>query len=46
MADPVTADARRTKNSIIIYIVLTTALSSIFYLLVIHRLSAGRSPGL
>jgi len=42
----VPADARRTKNSIIIYIILTAALSSSFYLLVIHRSSAGRSPGL
>ena len=42
----VPADARRTKNSIIIYIMLTAALSSSFYLLVIHRSSAGRSPGL
>jgi len=41
MTDPVTADARHTKNSIIICIVLTTALSSIFYLPVIHRLSPG-----
>jgi hypothetical protein len=46
MTDLVTTDARRTKNSIIIYILLTAALSSIFYLLVIHRSSAGRSPGL
>jgi uncharacterized protein len=46
MTDLVAADARRTKNSIIIYILLTAALSSIFYFLVIHRSSVGRSPGL
>jgi hypothetical protein len=46
MTDLVAADARRTTNSIIIYILLTAALSSIFYFLVIHRSSAGRSPGL
>jgi membrane protease YdiL (CAAX protease family) len=46
MTDLVAADTRRTKNSIIIYIALTAALSSIFYLLVIQRASAGRSPGL
>ena len=46
MTDLVAADVRRTKNSIIIYILLTAALSSIFYFLVIHRSSAGRSPGL
>jgi hypothetical protein len=42
MTDPVAADARRIKNSIIIYVILTAALSSIFYSLVIHRSSAGR----
>ena len=41
----VPADARRTKNSIIVYIAVTAALSSIFYLLIIHRSSTGRSPG-
>ena len=41
----VEADARRTKNSIIFYIVLTAVLSSIFYVLVIHRSTAGRPPG-
>ena len=46
MTDLVAADTRRTKNSILVYIVLTAALSSIFYYLVIHRSSAGRSPGL
>lgn len=46
MTDLVAADVRRTKNSIIVYIMLTAALSSVFYLLVIHRSSAGRSPGL
>jgi CAAX protease family protein len=46
MKDFVAADARRTKNSIIIYILLTAALSSIFYLLVIHRSRAGQSLGL
>jgi len=46
MTDLIVADARRTKNSIIIYILLTAALSSIFYVQVVHRASAGRSPGL
>jgi uncharacterized protein len=46
MTDLIVADARRTKNSIIIYILLTAALSSIFYVQVVHRSSAGRSPGL
>jgi membrane protease YdiL (CAAX protease family) len=46
MTDLVAADVRRTKNSIIIYIMFTAALSSVFYLPVIHRSSAGRSPGL
>jgi len=46
MTDLVATDARRTKKSIIIYIALTAALSSIFYLFVIHRSSTGRSPGL
>jgi hypothetical protein len=46
MTDLVVADTRRIKNSIIIYTILTAALSSIFYSLVIHRSSAGRSPGL
>ena len=45
MTDVVATDARRTKNSIIFYIALTAALSSIFYVLVIHRSSAGPSPG-
>ncbi len=39
MTDLVTAYARRTKNSIIIYIALTAAPSSIFYLLVIRHSS-------
>jgi membrane protease YdiL (CAAX protease family) len=46
MTDLVAADARRTKNSIFMYVMLTAALSSIFYFLVIHRSSVGRSPGL
>jgi CAAX protease family protein len=46
MTDLIVVDARRTKNSIIIYILLTAALSSIFYVQVVHRSSAGRSPGL
>jgi uncharacterized protein len=46
MTNVIVADARRTKNSIIIYILLTAALSSIFYVEVVHRSSAGRSPGL
>jgi hypothetical protein len=45
MTDLVAADARRTKNSIIIYLMLTGALSSIFYVLVIHHSSAGLRPG-
>jgi membrane protease YdiL (CAAX protease family) len=46
MTDLVAADARRTRNSIIIYILLTAALSSIFYLQVIHRSKAGQGLGL
>jgi uncharacterized protein len=46
MTDLIAADARRTKNSIIIYIMLTAALSSIFYVLVIQRSKAGQGPGL
>lgn len=45
MTDVLATDARRTKNSIIFYIALTAALSSIFYVLVIHRATAGPSPG-
>lgn len=45
MTDLVAADARRTKNSIIIYLMGTVALSSIFYVLVIHHSSAGLRPG-
>ena len=45
MTDVVATDARRTRNSIIFYIALTAALSSIFYVLVIHRPSAGPSAG-
>lgn len=45
MTDVVATDVRRTKNSIIFYIALTAALSSIFYVLVIHRSTAGPSPG-
>jgi membrane protease YdiL (CAAX protease family) len=45
MTDVVATDARRTKNSIIFYIALTAALSSILYVLVIHRSRAGPSPG-
>jgi uncharacterized protein len=45
MTDLIVADARRTKYSIIIYILLTAALSTIFYVQVVHRSSAGRSPG-
>ena len=41
MTDIVAADARRTKNSIIVYILLTAALSSIFYLLGIRRSGLG-----
>lgn len=44
MTDPAVADARRTKNSIITYIILTAALSSVFYAIQIHRASAGRDP--
>lgn len=46
MTDLVAADTRRMKNSIIIYIILTAALSSTFHSLAIHRSSAGRSTGL
>jgi membrane protease YdiL (CAAX protease family) len=46
MTDLVAADARRIKNSIATYIILTAALSSIFYSLVIHRSNEARSPGL
>ena len=46
MTDFVAADARHTKNSIIIYIMLTVALSSIFYLLVIYQSSTSGSLGL
>lgn len=46
MTDVVAADARRTKNSIIVYILLTAALSSIFYVQVIHRSKAGQGLGL
>jgi membrane protease YdiL (CAAX protease family) len=46
MTDLVAADARRTKNSIIIYILLTAALSSIFYVQVVHRSKAGQGLGL
>jgi len=46
MTDLIAADTRRTKNSIILYLLLTAALSSIFYVQVVHRSSAGRSPGL
>jgi CAAX protease family protein len=46
MTDPAAADARRTKISIIIYIILTAALSSIFVVLRIHRLGTGRSTDL
>ena len=46
MTDPVAADARRTKISILMYILLTAALSSIFYVLVIRLSGAGQSPGL
>lgn len=41
MTDPAAADARHTKNSIIVYILLTAALSSIFYLLGIRRSGLG-----
>lgn len=41
MTDIVAADSRRTKNSIIVYILLTAALSSIFYLLGIRRSGLG-----
>lgn len=41
----VVTDARRTKNSIIFYMILTAALSAIFYVLVIHGSGGGRSPG-
>jgi membrane protease YdiL (CAAX protease family) len=46
MTDTVATDARRTRNSIIIYILLTAALSSIFYVQVIHRSKAGQGLGL
>lgn len=46
MTDIVAADARRTKISIIIYILLTAALSSIFYVQVIHRTKSGQGLGL
>jgi uncharacterized protein len=46
MTDPVAADARRTKISIVIYILLTAAFSSIFYVQAIHRAKAGQSAGL
>jgi uncharacterized protein len=46
MTDLVAADARRTRNSIIVYILLTVALSSIFYVQVIHRSKAGQGLGL
>lgn len=45
MTDPVAADARHTKNSIIAYIILTAAFSSVFYALQIHRWKAGQDPG-
>jgi len=45
MMEVVGTDARRTKNSIMFYTILTAALSSIFYVLVIHRSGGGRSPG-
>ena len=45
MMEVVGTDARRTKNSIIFYIILTAALSSIFHVLVIHRSGGGRSRG-
>ena len=45
MMEVVGTEARRTKNSIIFYIILTAALSSIFQLLVTHRSGGGRSPG-
>jgi len=45
MADPVGAELRRTKNSIIFYVVLTAVLSSIFYVLIIRGSHAGQSPG-
>ena len=45
MMEVVVTDTRRTKNSIIFYLILTAALSSIFYVLVIHGSGRGRSPG-
>lgn len=44
MTDIAPADARRTKNSIITYIILTAVLSSVFYAIQIHRASAGQDP--
>jgi len=40
------AESKRTKLSIVVYLLLTFALSSIFYVLVIRRANAGQSPGL
>jgi membrane protease YdiL (CAAX protease family) len=40
------AENKRTKLSIIVYLLLTFALSSIFYFLVIRRANAGQSLGL
>lgn len=46
MTDIVAADAHRTKNSIITYIILTAAFSSFFYVRQIHQSGAGQDPGL
>ncbi len=46
MPDISAESVRRTKLSILTYILLTAALSSIFYLLVIRRSHASQSPGL
>lgn len=40
------AESKRTKLSIVVYLLLTFALSSIFYVLVIRRSSGGQSLGL
>lgn len=44
MTEIAAADARRTKNSIITYIILTAALSSVFYAIQIRRASSGQDP--
>jgi membrane protease YdiL (CAAX protease family) len=41
----VEASARRSKTSIVTYLVLTATLSTIFYVPIIHRSSTGQSPG-